>query len=312
MYTKSHFGANKMKLKKLISNFLLFSLILILIPLVFANSPGDYNETVNVTVNVTNAPPKIESITVPSPITLNPGTTKEVNCTVKVSDWNGYGDIKIVNATFWDNNSVLMSASDLNVTHYTNDNCTRTVFLGYNATYECTFDIQYYAYNSSNWICNATVLDNSTYNFTDSDYNITTINPLFAINVTNEIDFGEAAVGDTIGNKTANVTNFGNQAINISVEGYGITQNDGLAMNCAVNGNITVDNLKFSWATTALRQILSTTPTNITNVTIPKINQTGVNPGQWTNTYWDLYINPVNDPFGVCTGTVIFTAWNSI
>ena len=301
--------------KKIILNILLlFSLISIalLSNLAYANNPGDYNQSVTTKVNVTNAPPKILSVTLPNPINLNPGLTKEINCTAKISDWNGWQDIKLVNATFWDNSTDTMNDPDINITHYTT-NCTNGTNEGpYNITYYCTFNIQYYAYNSSNWICNVTALDNSTYNFTDSTYNTTTINPLYAINVTTEIDFGDAAVGDMIGNKTANITNFGNQAINISVEGYGVTPDDGLAMNCSTNGNITVDNLKFSWNNTAPRQTLSGSPINMTNVTIPQINQSGVDPGEWIPTYWDLYIDPTNDPFGFCNGTLIFTAWNSI
>ena len=108
-----------------------------------------------------------------------------------------------------------------------------------------------------------------------------------------------------------NVTNFGNVMINVSLSGYARTPGDGLAMSCDINGDIAIENLKFDHDGTGGKTDLDSTPQNITDLTIPQINLAGVNPGDYTTTYWDLFISPVGDPFGMCTGIVIFTAWNS-
>ncbi|PLW79591.1 hypothetical protein C0585_07025 [Candidatus Woesearchaeota archaeon] len=283
---------------------------------VSANNPGDYSQNVTTKVNVTNAYPRISSISMPSTVDLIPGSTKQVNCTIEAYDWNGASDMILVNATLWENQTASMSDADSNLTHYTIDNCTfGAIVAPYNRTFYCEFIVYYYANASNNWICNATVTD--TYDFSTSDYNTTEILPLYALNVTSEIDFGEAAVGD-IPNATANITNFGNQAINISVEGYGRTPGDQHAMDCdqIPGGYINITDLKFTpnpsddWAASTSLD-LNSNPLNISGLTVPKIDLISVQPNNFSTTYWHLFINPIQNPFGVCNGTVVFTAWNA-
>lgn len=282
-------------------------LALIIFTLNLSVSNFAYNfEYVNVTskVNITNAYPVITSIIIDQNIVLNAGSTKLINCNVSLYDWNGANDIVKVNATLWDNNSVNYTDPLNNNTLYFNSSCLNVTANGYYANYTCSFDVWYYAKNGSNWICNATVIDN--YNFTDYEYNLTTINSLFAINVTPTIDFGDMAVGDIKNNITANVTNFGNMPINVSVNGFGETPGDGLAMKCAIR-NISIDNMKFSingTETWTQKTNLSTTLKNITGLTVPKRTADMT----WNTTYWDLYIPPSENPFGICNGTVVFTA----
>lgn len=284
------------------------ALIILMLNFSIFNFAAPYNfEYVNVTskVNVTNAYPMITSVRIDSNITLNAGSTKSIKCNVSITDWNGYADIKNVSATFWDNTSANSSSPD-GIDHYTNSSCTNITgqLSSYYANYTCSFNVWYYANNGSNWMCNVTVQDN--YNFNDSRYNITDIRPLWAINVTPTIDFGEMAVGETRNNITANITNFGNMPVNISVNGYGNTTNDGLAMKCAIR-NISISNLRFSINASQIwddKANLSNSLKNISGLTIPKSN------GTFTQnvTYWDLYIPPSENPFGLCTGTVVFTA----
>jgi len=169
----------------------------------------------------------------------------------------------------------------------------------------------YYANNGS-WICNVSVSNSYTSvnpNFTGTGYGTTYLYPVYAINVTDGIDYGGVAVEDySMPDKVANLTNLGNMGINITVEGYAVTRGDGLAMNCSLAGNITVDNEKFSvvpaQAFSSKTSLISTIGgIAIPGLTMPK--QTNANLSR-NSTYWQLYVPP--NPAGNCTGYVIFTA----
>lgn len=278
-----------------------FSQIAISLP-----NAGDQNVTTK--VNVTHAMPEIDNVKVDQNILLNAGTYKTVYCNVSLHDWDGYGDIANVNATLWDNNSAVFDDADDNNTHYTNTTCRNASQNGYYVNYTCGFNVWYYANNGTNWICNTTVIDYN--NFTDNEQNTTSIQAYYALNVTSPIDFGDMVVAEKKNNVSANITNFGNRMINVSVSGFGVTPNDGLAMKCTIR-NITLSNLKYSlnesnWDAPGAIS-LTGSATNITGLTVPK-RTTGV---EWNQTYWHLYIPPSENPFGVCNGTVIFTAWST-
>jgi hypothetical protein len=169
----------------------------------------------------------------------------------------------------------------------------------------------YYANNGS-WICNVTVSNSYTKNnsnFTGVGYSTTIFYPVYALNVTDGIDYGGVAVEDySTPDKVANLTNLGNMGINITVEGYGVSRGDGLAMNCSLTGNITADNERFSVLTAqtfAAKTSLTSNPGGviIPGLTMPK--QTNASLIR-NSTYWQLYVPP--NPAGNCTGYVIFTA----
>jgi hypothetical protein len=96
--------------------------------------------------------------------------------------------------------------------------------------------------------------------------------------------------------------------INITVEGYGVTRGDGLAMNCSLAGNITVDNERFSIVPGTAYAAKTQLTSNLGGVAIPgltmpkQINSTL----RENSTYWQLYIPP--NPAGNCTGNILFTA----
>jgi len=278
-----------------------------------ANTPGpNYkNVTVWTHVNITNSKPEVLQVIITQDtnfslrnITLNAGLTRNVICNATVRDWNGYTDIYNINATLWDVRTSYNNATDNNNTHYTNYNCTNTGNgANYTVNYICNFSVLYYA-NNGTWSCNVTAVD--TYNKTGYLGNTTVIYPLYALNVTDGIDYGNVAVEDTSLEKTANVTNFGNMPINLTLEGYGVRQGDGLAMNCSLNGNITVDNERFAISSGAFgtKTALSSSAQTVNSFTIPK--QTLPATQIINATYWQLYIPP--NPAGNCTGFVIFTA----
>jgi hypothetical protein len=278
------------------------------------NGPNYKNVSVWTYVNITNSKPEILQVSVYLEtnysirnITLNAGLARTVTCNATVRDWNGYADVKLVNGTFWDTAVSEINGTDNNNSHYTNTNCTNTGNgVNYTINYVCEFYVMYYA-NNGTWNCNITATD--TFNKTGTKGNSTLVNALYALNVTDGINYGNVAVEDTSLEKTANVTNFGNMPINITVEGYGYKQGDGLAMNCSISGNITVDNERFAISSGAFgtKNQLTNNAQNVNSLTISK--QTVATNPIVNATYWQLLIPP--NPAGNCTGYVIFTAMAS-
>lgn len=297
---------------------ILFSILLIvaILPLTkAANIIGSNyrNVTVHTYVNITNSKPEVLAVAVYQEtnmslknITLSAGSTRIVTCNATLRDWNGYNDIVAANATLYDVANSNSGSADDNNTHYTNTSCSNTGNgVNYTVNYLCTFDVYYYA-NNGTWNCNVTVKD--TYNKTGFLVNSTVFYPVYALNVTDGIDYGNVGVEDYSGNVTANITNFGNRAINVTVEGYGAVRGDGLAMNCSLGGNISVANERFSltdvdWNS---KLNLSASAQKLPELTMPK--QTVPSTLITNSSYWQLYVDSANNPGGNCTGFVIFSA----
>jgi hypothetical protein len=275
----------------------------------WGNGSNYKNYSVRSTVNVTNAYPEIINITCNSgaSITLTAGSTKTVSCLVQIRDYNGGNTINYVNGTFY---YYLNQSSDPddNNTHYTNATCINETPNGYYVNWTCAFDVWYYANNGS-WRINSTV--NDSFGAKDNDYNNATISALLALNVTDLIDFGQLAVTQTSLSIQANVTNFGNRPINVTVYGFG--GNDsvagaGLAMNCTVR-NISISNERYDINASAnydLMTSLTGSPIMIPGIKIEK--QTLPDVYAFNSTYWRLHVNITTNPFGVCNGTVVFSA----
>jgi hypothetical protein len=268
-------------------------------------SAQTYNyEYVNVTTtaNITNAGPEILEVRLEDSITLNAGTYKTITCNSTIRDWNGWDDIISVNATLYHNTSSHESIDDGN-THYTNTSCAEISndgeFLAY---YTCSFEVIHYA-NNGEWTCNVTAED--TFAFTYSLANTTTINELYALNVTSIIDYGDLSVTDTSTEANATITNFGNVDINVTVLGYGATEGDGYGLICEQGSHIEVQNQRFSTISNVWddKTPLSSTAQDL-SITLEQ--PTDLNPIITRMTFWQLYVPP--NPFGECTGTIRFTA----
>jgi len=277
------------------------------------------NVTMQTHVNITHSKPDVLNVTIYEAlnvsarnITITAGSTKTVYCNATVRSWEGFNDIVNVNATLYHVLTSSNNASDSFANHYTNTTCTLNASItGLVGWYVCGFEVYYYA-NNGTWTCNVTVSNSYTSinpNFTGSGYGTTIFYPVYALNVTDGIDYGGVAVEDySSPDRTANISNLGNMNINITVEGYGTKRGDGLAMNCSLNGNITVDNEKFSANSGQaynLKTSLSSTPGGIMipGLSLPKQqNDTPI----INSTYWQLYVPP--NPAGNCTGYIIFTA----
>lgn len=304
--------------KSVLLAFFIFISILIVYNAGFTTSysfgPNYENVSVDTQVNITNAAPEVLAVLIdeqydgPPNITLSAGQTRTVYCNSTIRDWNGFADVNRSNATLWDNNDANMGDSNNNTNHYTNTSCAN---VGDNGVYEsywtCTFNVQYYANNGSDWRCNVTGSDQN--NFTGSGYNTTTFNPLYALNVSNtSLDYGDIAVGDYSSNQTVNVTNFGNMDINISTWGYGVTFNDGLAFNCSINSNISIDLERFTINSSNTFSEKTNLSNSAQDIGLTITRQTVAGQTKSNSTYWQVYIDPTNNPAGFCTGTVVFEA----
>ena len=141
-----------------------------------------------------------------------------------------------------------------------------------------------------------------------------TINPLLALDVPAEIDYGNLSVTETSVQKNTNVTNYGNIPINISVRGWGGDSESefvgaNLSMICDY-GNISMAYEKYSTLSgsdyngmtdlnNATKQINWTMP-------IPLRENDSVLGNSTNTTYWKLQI-PLTVG-GSCNGTVEFSA----
>jgi hypothetical protein len=288
-------------LKRILYLVLIISFFSYYSPFISAQYNYEYKNVTTV-VNVTNSFPEILDILIDQDITLNAGGFKTVYCNASIRDWNGWDDVSLVNATFYHSTSS-HDALDNGNSHYTNSSCANVNNIGpYVAIYECSFEIIHYANNGS-WTCNVTAQD--TFNFSNNLSNVTSINELYAINVTDIIDYGNLTVTETSSEVIANITNLGNMAIGVDVLGYGAVEGDGFGLICALGGNIDVEHQRFSSVSNLW---VDKTPLNSTNqdmsITIPQATDLSA-PTFW-ETYWQLYVPP--NPQGLCTGNLRFTA----
>ncbi len=302
-----------------VSLFLAVISVLVGVSMVTSGVIGANQSTTIARVYVWNTEPNLYSVTMtPAAVDLTPGNTTQVNCTGYVWDYNGFADVNVTEAILY-HSTVVSTDADDNNNHYTltgaNCSCNQTGSSDTNATCICPFDVWYYATNGT-WTCNMTISDkggNATeriYNFNSSNEGTGVINTVVGINVPAELDYGNLSVTETSTEKVANISNFGNVPINISVRGYGGTDSTAqhnLSMICAY-GNMTMEKEKWSLVSgTAYASMIALTNESVSlNWTLPvRTNDDGY--GMDTNsTYWRLEV-PLTVG-GNCNGTLEFTA----
>jgi hypothetical protein len=278
------------------------------------------NVSVRTTVNITDAMPEIINISCNAGAAVNlvPGDRQNVTCIIQLRDYNGGNTIdgtngSGVNASFFYYSLNQSNDPDDNNVHYTNDSClVNGSASGWYINWTCSFFPWYYA-NNGTWRINVSVHDR----YHNKSYNVSgtgnfSIQPLYALNVTDTINFGDMAVGDTSQNGIqANITNFGNMKINISIYGYGAqnqTSYGAYAMICEQR-NLTLNTERYSLNATDLwsgMTAITGAPVLIPGLSLLQQQDDLVQ--VYNSTYWKLYVDPISNPFGVCNGTVIFSA----
>jgi hypothetical protein len=286
-----------------------------LIPTVNSWGPGpNYkNFSSRTTVNVTNAYPEILAIICDegTPITLAAGTTDPVNCSVQIRDFDGGNTITNVTGQFYYQNTSGWDDPNDNNDHYTNLSCTEDNTNGYYTNWTCGFMVWFYA-NNGTWQMEANVTDDQ--NFSSFENGSATMEILLAVNASDVIDFGDMAVGDTsLAPVQANLTNYGNVDINVTLYGFGGNDSGApgagtVSMFCTFR-NISLTHERWGLNSTGPHSAM----TSITNspVLLPdfELAQETVD-GTWVtnSTYWSLYLDVIENPAGQCNGTVVFSA----
>ncbi|MBS3088056.1 hypothetical protein J4226_05685 [Candidatus Pacearchaeota archaeon] len=256
-------------------------------------------------------------------IALTPNATTKVSCVAVIREYNGDADVTLANATFYD--SVASSPGDANDNndHYSNSSCELIAdtsgFNGYaddpyHSLANCTFQVQYYA-NPEDWVCEVTAIDTMdwTSNLTDD----ITVSPLLALGLPDVIEYGTVNATFVSNENITNITNFGNVQINLTLEGYGTTQGDGIAMNCSLGniGYIPIEFEKYNLtASTTGPLSLSAFETNYINLTsaaVTKRFELNYRTDDVVNdaikeSYWRIYVP--RGVAGTCNGSIIFGA----
>jgi hypothetical protein len=303
----------------------------------FAAAVNITNNSVRATVNVTNTEPNITSVVVDDDISvpanqidLSPMSTKRVYCNATVQDYNGAGDINAssVNATLFISSMGSLGAPDNNH-RYVNDSCGSCNSLTATTTIcDCSFAVQYYANDSSEWVCNVSLKDNGgtaainriILSANQSSSTPVTINKLLAINTTSLLDYGNLSVTQTSPEIVHNVTNGGNINLNLSLRGFGGANDSAdfpgynLTMICDF-GNISVGHQRYALGTEnsgasyeSMNVLLNTT--RPTNFSLPsRIDDTNFGFDR-NSTLWRLRV-PLSVG-GICNGTIIFGALEDI
>lgn len=310
--------------------FLEVSLLLVLFTLIPNNviaGIGSPNATVTTYLDIGNVWPEILNVSInddAASFALTPNDTTTLTCISIIRDYNGDSDIASVNVTFYDSVASNSTGSDDNNDHYTNASCEIVADAGVYNTYDtsdpyyslanCTLEIEYYA-NPQDWVCNVTVADNVSWIAKNSDD--ITISQLLALGVPDTINYGTVNATYVSEENITNITNYGNIQINLSLEGYGTTEGDDLAMNCSL-GNIGVIDASYQrynlTASNPGQLSLSEFEGNYTNLTssvMIKQFELDYRANDTANeaikeSYWRIYV-PVGVA-GTCNGTIIFGA----
>ncbi len=301
------------------------SLIILLIVLTFTPLTksvnaliGTPNATVTTSLSLGNVYPEILSIKINdnNPITLLPNSTVNVSVMVIIRDYNGDGTIRNVTGRFFQNTGSYDGTPDNN-NHYRNWSCVTDTSYGNTEelTANCNFSVYYYA-NNATWNATINVVDNNSLIVNNS--NLSYINTLLSVGLPSSIDYGVVNSTEVSQEKIANVTNFGNVLLNLSLSGYGGVVNDNLSMNCTL-GNISVDYEKFNLTTgnstlepmnlTSLDEQYENLTSNVTTKKFGlhfRKNDTNEFFDSANATYWRIYV-PVGAA-GNCSGFIVFGA----
>ena len=178
----------------------------------------------------------------------------------------------------------------------------------------CLFDVYYYA-RPGEWNCTVEVHDYSGYS--DKNSNVTNMEVLLALGLPAVINYGEVNATYVSDEQTANVTNFGNVQINLSLQGYAQELEDGYAMNCSLGSDpfIPIYYEKFNLTAPNLGDLsLSEFEgfyENLTTTPIIKEFNLDYRQNDEENdaiepTYWRIYVP--RGVAGTCEGNIVFGA----
>ncbi len=294
------------------------------------------NENITTNVTISNTNPTVDTVTLKDadgsdPLDLSADTSVVMNCSGIAGDFDGVGDISL-NATLYHTDSSSGLTDDFTKHYTSNGYCTElsdinTTHLNYN----CHFDVVWFHANTGTWTCNVTAWDSDSGQGDNQDS--AEMAQLLAIDVDNaDVDFGSMAIGTDKGTTDYNVTvyNDGNVDLDLNVQAWGVTDGDGLIMNCD-DSNISERFLRVGWTSGEdwdNKKIVNNTGFDNSTFDLAESTVTSGTAGNSANktTYWGLgipttdtnkyylpstgvynYTNNVSVD-GDCSGTISFTA----
>jgi hypothetical protein len=277
---------------------------------------GEDNVTLISELDIGNTAPIIKSIDIEEGIiNLIPNSTKTINCSIIIEDFDTDIDIKNISSELFDNSLSFYGDNDDNNYHYTNQSCVIDTDYGdiNTAIANCLFELEYYS-NSGTWNCSVEVNDYSGYKAERS--NTSVVQPLLALHLPSTINYGTVNATYVSKENITNVTNYGNVKINLSLSGYAFTEGDGFAMNCTLGTeNISIEYEKFNLTSsnapiTGLAEFDNYYQNITSDVKVREFNlnyrQNDTENEATNETYWRIYV-----PAGVggtCQGNIIFGA----
>lgn len=310
---------------------ILFFGLLALFSLALTSAGIDENLTVETNLTIGASYPTILNVTIDdsaSNVTLIANNTKTVTCTSRIVDFNNESNIINVTGAFYDSNNASFGDSVDNNNYYANNSCfINTSFDSWDldgTTYQddiyhvlatCTFEVEYYANPSSDWVCNVTVTDNDS--LQDNNNDSIEILSLLAMGIQDSIDYGTVNATYVSEEQQVDVENLGNVMMDLQISAYAETPQDGLAMNCTLglNGTISQDyeryNLTDSTSTSVsltefllgYKKVANTDVLESIGLNFRHNDETSeaINP-----TYWRIYVP--TEVAGTCEGNLVFSA----
>jgi hypothetical protein len=165
-------------------------------------------------------------------ITLTPGATTTVYATGTVIDLNGYDDLDYATTTIYRSGvGSTCSLDENNCYPVASTSCSFSACSGNSCELSCYADIQYHAdptdegaYSGQEWLAEITAVDDAGYTDTQTTLGVDLLT-LRALTSSSTIPYGDLAVNSDTNdyNATTTITNVGNDAIDISVEGTDLT-----------------------------------------------------------------------------------------
>jgi hypothetical protein len=252
----------------------------------------------------------IDSITVNGDENINlvAASNITISCSGTIHAEKGFSDILRVNATFFSSGSGFNPDSpDNKSNHFSNKTCTVVDEPGITEFFNCTFEVPYYAVNGT-WTCNASIIDKKEH--VNSSSNTIKINELVALDISpSSVFFGNLKLNEISNDMTMTVTHFGNVMLNMQLYGYAVFSDDGWAMNCSKNQNISLAYERFNISSGIDYEQMSL----LKNYSNPYSVDFNLSPStelysSTKNIYWKLKIPPNMQSNSTCEGHIIFTA----
>jgi hypothetical protein len=269
---------------------------------------------------INDIPPVASNVSIAnaSPIVLTSGDTTTVTANFTVTDNNGCTNIDSgltkTTAKFY-RTALGVSCTPNNANCYAMS-CTQDIgsCTGLTATYTCTAPVQFYAdptdstatnYPNTTWSATAIPADSTGANIGGEASATAIMGSLTAFNATTSINYTSLGLASNTGTTdyTTEIDNEGNRIIDVEVDGYAQTSNDGNAMKCAI-GTIPISYEKYSLSS---GQDYTTQKAPLTG-TATQLSSFDLNPGASAKKYiyWGI-ATPASGVGSSCSGKVDLT-----